>query len=40
MSCEIVVPETPEQNGVAERFNRTAVEAARCLPMDSKLPKS
>ena len=37
---EYTVPETPEQNGVAERFNRTAVEAARCLPINSKLPKS
>ena len=37
---EFTVPETPEQNGVAERFNRTVVEAARCLLIDSKLPKS
>ena len=36
---EFTVTETPEQNGVAERFNRTVVEAARCL-IDSKLPKS
>ena len=36
---EFTVPETPEQNDVAERFNRTVVEAARCLLIDSKLPK-
>ena len=37
---KITVPETSEKNGVAERFHRAVVEAARCLPMDSKLPKS
>ena len=37
---EFTVPETPEQNGVAEGFIRTVVEAARCLLIDSKLPKS
>ena len=37
---EYTVPETPEQNGVAEDFNRTVVEAARCVLIDSKLPKS
>ena len=36
---KIRVPEKTEKNGVAERFHRTVVEAARCLPMDSKLPK-
>ena len=36
---EFTVPETPEQNGIAERFNRTLVEMARCLLIDSKLPK-
>ena len=30
-SREYTVPETTKQNGVAERFNRTVVEAARCL---------
>lgn len=29
---------TPEQNGVAERFNRTLVEMARCILLQSKLP--
>ena len=37
---KITVTETPEKNGVAERFNRTVVEVARCLPIDSKLRKS
>ena len=37
---EFTVSETPEQNGVAECFNRTVVEAARCFLIDSKLPKS
>ena len=36
---EFTVPETPEQNGIAERFNRTLVEMARCLLIDAKLPK-
>ena len=40
ISREYTIPETPEQNGVAERFNRTVVETARCLFIDSILPKS
>ena len=36
---EYTVPETPEQNGVAERYNRTVVETARSLLIESKLPK-
>ena len=36
---EITVPETPEKNDVAERFNRTVVKAARCLLLDSKWTK-
>ena len=31
---------TPEQNGVAERKNRTLVESARCLLIQSGLPPS
>jgi hypothetical protein len=31
---------TPQQNGVAERFNRSLVEKARCLLFDADLPKS
>ena len=34
------VPETPEQNGVAEPYNRIVVETARSLLIESKLPKS
>lgn len=36
----LTVPHTPEQNGVAERKNRTLVEAARCLLIQSELPRS
>jgi transposase InsO family protein len=35
---EFTVPETPHQNGVAERFNRTLVEMGRCLLIQAKLP--
>ncbi|KAJ9548226.1 hypothetical protein OSB04_020769 [Centaurea solstitialis] len=31
-------PRTPQQNGVAERRNRTLIEAARTMLTDSKLP--
>lgn len=31
---------TPEQNGVAERMNRTLVEKARCMLFDAELPKT
>ncbi|KAJ9560760.1 hypothetical protein OSB04_005920 [Centaurea solstitialis] len=31
-------PRTPQQNGVAERRNRTLIEAARTMLVDSKLP--
>ena len=36
----LTVPHTPEQNGVSERKNRTFVETARCLMLQSKLPAS
>jgi len=36
LSC----PYTPQQNGTAERMNRTLVEKARCLLLDAGLPKS
>ena len=36
---ERTVPETPEQNGVAERMNRTLVETVRAMLSDSKLSK-
>lgn len=36
----LTVPYTPEQNGVAERKNRTLLDMARCLLLQSSLPKS
>ena len=35
---ELTVPKTPEQNGVAERMNRTLVETTRSMLGYSKLP--
>ena len=35
---ERTIPKTPEQNGVAERMNRTLVETVRSMLMDAKLP--
>lgn len=37
---ELTVQYTPQQNGVAERANRTIVEMARCLIIESGLPQS
>ena len=37
---ELTIPKCPEQNGVAERFNRTLVEMVRSVLADSELPKS
>lgn len=36
---ETTVPYNPEQNGLAERMNRTVVEKARCLLFDAELEK-
>ena len=36
---ELTVPKTPEQNGVAERLNRTLVEAVRAMLIQTKLPQ-
>ena len=36
---ELTVPKTPEQNGVAERMNRTLVETTWSMLADSKLPQ-
>ncbi|KAL2231966.1 UNVERIFIED_CONTAM: Retrovirus-related Pol polyprotein from transposon TNT 1-94 [Sesamum indicum] len=33
------IPRTPQQNGVAERMNRTLNERARCMRLKSGLPK-
>ena len=38
ISREFSNPQTPEQNGVAERFNRTMIESARSMLYHSKLP--
>ena len=35
---ELTIPKTPEQNGVAERMNRTLVEMVRSMLSDSKAP--
>jgi hypothetical protein len=35
---ELTIPHTPEQNGVAERLNRTLIEGVRTMLADSKLP--
>ena len=32
------IPHTPQQNGIAERKNRTLLETARCLMLQSRLP--
>lgn len=34
---QLTVPYTPQQNGVAERFNRTLIEMARCMLVGSNL---
>ena len=36
---EFAIPKTPQQNGIAERMNRTLVESVRAMLADSKLPK-
>ena len=35
---ELTIPHTPQQNGVAERLNRTLIESVRTMLADSKLP--
>jgi len=37
---QLSVEYTPQQNGVAERINRTLVEMARCLMIQAELPQS
>ena len=36
----LTAPHTPQQNGVAERKNRTLVEMAKCMRIQSGLPES
>ena len=36
----MTIPHTPQQNGAAERKNRTLIEAARCMMLESVLPPS
>lgn len=36
---ETIVPFTPKQNGLAERKNRSIVEATRMMQHDQKFPK-
>jgi len=36
----LTVPQSPQQNGVAERKNRTLLEMARCMLIQAKLPSS
>ena len=37
---EKTIPGTPQQNGVAERMNRTLNERARSMRLDAGLPKT
>lgn len=36
---ELTIPKTPEQNGAAERLNRTLVETTRAMLLDAMLPQ-
>lgn len=40
ISHQLSVEYTPQQNGVAERKNRTLVEMARCIMLQGNLPQS
>jgi transposase InsO family protein len=39
ITLEVTAPYTPEQNGLAERTNRTVIETLRSLVIQSKLPE-
>jgi len=36
---ELTIPHTPQQNGKAERLNRTLIEGVCTMLVDSKLPQ-
>ena len=36
---QLTIPKCPEQNGIAERMNRTLLEMVRSMLVDSKLPQ-
>ncbi|KAM1401715.1 hypothetical protein ACFX2F_028829 [Malus domestica] len=38
MERQLTTPYTPQQNGVAERKNRTTVEMAKCLMLEKEIP--
>ena len=40
IETHFIVRETPQQNGVAEKFNRTLLEKIRCLWSNSGLNKT
>lgn len=40
IKCQFTIARNPEQNGVAERYNRTIMDKARCLIFNSDLDKS
>lgn len=40
IKIQYTIAHNPEQNGVAERYNRTVLNKARCLLFDSELDKS
>ena len=37
---DLTIPKSPQQNGVAERMNRTLVEMVRCMLADAQVPKT
>ncbi|UYV74187.1 hypothetical protein LAZ67_11002345 [Cordylochernes scorpioides] len=37
---QLTVPRTPQQNGTAERMNQTLLNTARCILLESGIPKS
>lgn len=40
IKMEYTIPRTPEQNGVAEKYNRTLLDKACCLIFQAKMEKS